>query len=260
MKNLFSANIVDTNKRSREIKTLLKAQVHNSLDLGWDAKDIIVISNFDFEHMGVHAIKTNLNEKCLTGTKLFAMNYVFENKLDRDEIVWSHDLDAWQNSWFEAPDILDVGATYYAKPKFNGGSIFWKNTAKDILLKAISIILENQEAKEEPTLNDLFKYEYEERVTVVNNTYNVGCSGFIERHLRSELPIKVAHFHPYNRIAWETHRLDRNGIGLKSVDFRLESILRSYYPKLAFVLAQEGRRAQEKKAQKNYEKIQQKFF
>lgn len=260
MKNLLAANIVENNKRSGEIKTLLKAQVHNSLDVGWKPENIILVTNFNFEYMGIKSYNTELNKTCLTGTKLFALKYVFDNNLHKEEglkeMVWSHDLDAWQNEWFFQPTLIeDVGATYYGKPKFNGGSIFWRPESKDILEEAIEIILSNNEAKEEPTLNDLFKNKYKDRVNPMNNTFNVGCSSFRERYMRSSKPIKVAHFHPYNRIAWETHRLDRDGIGFKSVDFRLEMILRQYYPKLAFTLSPEGRQAQEKKAKRNYEKL-----
>ena len=256
MKNLLSANIAKKDKRSQEIKTLLKAQVHNSIDLGWKVEDIIVVTNFDFSYMGVEAWNTELNKTCLTGTKLFALKYVLEYNLNKGETIWSHDLDAWQNHSFRLPQfMLDVGATYYSKPKFNGGSIFWKPKSKDIIEEAIDIILSNKETKEEPTLNDLFKTKYKDRVTVIDNTYNVGCFGFLERYMRSQKPIKVAHFHPYNRIAWETHRLDRNGIGAKTVDFRLEFIIRKYYPELSYVLTEEGRRAQELKSKKNLEAI-----
>jgi len=257
MKNLLAANIVENNSRSKEIKTLLKAQIHNSLDLSWPIEDIIIIANFDFEYMGVKTIKTELNQFCLTGTKLFALKYVLDNNINQSQVIWSHDLDAWQNCRFvrEPQFLKDVGATYYNNPKFNGGSIFWTPKSKDILEEAVSIILENGEAREEPTLNDLFKNKYEDRVTVIDNSFNVGCSGFVERYMKSSKPIKVAHFHPYNRIAWETHRLDRDGIGVKSVDFRLEHILKKYYPKLAFTLGKEGRKAQDRKAKQNYEKI-----
>lgn len=256
MINLLSANKANNNSRSKEIDTLLMAQVENSISLGWPAEKIIIVSNFDFDYMGVKAIKADLNKTCLTGTKLFATKYVLDCDINEGEMIWSHDLDAWQNHSFEQPIFMeDVGATYYSKPKFNGGSIFWRPNAKDILEESIEIILENKEAKEEPTLNYLFKNKYKYRVSIINNTYNVGCSGFFERYMRSKKPIKVAHFHPYNRIAWETHRLDRDGLGVKTVDFRLEKILRKYYPELSFTLSSEGRKAQERKAPKSYEKL-----
>ena len=61
----------------------------------------------------------------------------------------------------------------------------------------------------------------------------MGCSGFVVRLARSEKPIKVCHFHPYNRLSWETHALDRNQINEIAVTVRLEKLIRKYYPFLA---------------------------
>ena len=91
MKNLLAANIVKDNKRSREMKKVLQAQIHNSLDVGWEEKDIIVICNFDFEYMGVKSIKVDLNKTCLTGTKLFATKYVFDNNMHEGQMVDAHE-------------------------------------------------------------------------------------------------------------------------------------------------------------------------
>ena len=72
--------------------------------------------------------------------------------------------------------------------------------------------------------------------------YNVGCSGFLPRYERAdEHPVKVCHFHPDNRIAWQTHALDRNATGIKSVTPELEAMVRKYYPALQTELDAEGR-------------------
>ena len=129
--------------------TMIKAQISNSLELGWNIKDIILLTNFDYEFKGVKAIKANLNKKCLTGSKIFGMKFLFDNDMIGDEIIWAHDLDAWQNVWFEAPEIKDVGITCYSTSKFNGGSIFWnkKNLIYSflwtILNKVILVIKKN---------------------------------------------------------------------------------------------------------------------
>jgi len=74
----------------------------------------------------------------------------------------------------------------------------------------------------EPTLNRvLTSKQYRDRVTVLNNTFNVGCSGFAKRWERSLKPIRVSHFHRYNRTAWETHALDRNGLDEKGLAVEL---------------------------------------
>ena len=57
----------------------------------------------------------------------------------------------------------------------------------------------------------------------------MGCSGFVKRYERAEKPIKVLHFHPTNRIAWETHALDRNQIGEIPISSQLENLLRKHY-------------------------------
>ena len=76
------------------------------------------------------------------------------------------------------------------------------------------------------------------RTTVLNTTYNVGSSGFFPRAHRADKPIKVCHFNPTNRIAWETHRLNRDGMNITSVSSRLEITLRKYFD-LAYKLRSE---------------------
>ncbi len=239
MKNFMVANIRLKNSRyNRErIEILVKAQIDNSLELGWNIKDITLLTNFDYEFMGVKAINIPFNEFCWTGSKMFGLKWFFENN-KVDDVIWAHDLDCWQNIKFDYPEVdRDVGASYYNNPKFNGGSIFWKPSSKDIVDEIVKEITANKEAKEEPTLNRVFKSnEFKGRISVLNRTYNVGCSGFIPRYNKSIKPIHVCHFHPYNGIAWEMHALNREGLGEIAVTVRLERLLRKYYPDLAVQL------------------------
>lgn len=248
MKNFMVANLSSKGRyKSDPIITLIKAQITNSLELGWPAKDIILLANFDYEFMGIKTFNVELNKQCLTGSKIFGMKYLFDNDMV-DDIIWAHDLDAWQNVEFKCPDFKDVGITCYSTPKFNGGSIFWKNTSRDIVEKIVSTITDSKENKEEPTINRVLKSkEYKKRVTTINNTFNVGCSGYVKRWDRSIKPIHVCHFHPYNNIAWETHALDRNGLDVKGIEGRLESLLKRYYPSLATKLCEAGRLAQKER-------------
>ncbi len=248
MKNFIIANQSHKNRYKFEnIEILIKAQIENSLDLGWQINDIILLANFDYEFMGVKSTNIPLNNKCLTGSKMFGMKYLFDNDMV-DDIIWAHDLDAWQNVSFSCPDFKDVGITTYSTSKYNGGSIFWRKSAKDIVDKILDEINGNKENKEEPTLNKILKSEeYKNRVTNVNNTFNVGCSGYVKRWNRSIKPIRVCHFHPYNKTAWETHGLDRNGLDVKGVSDRLENILRKYYPNLSQELSKDGEIAQKER-------------
>ncbi len=249
MKNFMVANLRDGDKRYKmdNLTNLLKAQIENSLDLGWKIEDIIVLSNFDFEYLGVKMIKADLNSFCWTGSKVFGVKWLFNNT-DIDDIVWAHDLDAWQNVEFDAPDFKDIGLTTYSRPKFNGGSIFWKRKSLDIINKIVNVLTEDNAKREEPTLNRILKLnEYKDRVTVLNMTYNVGCSGFVPRYINSFKPIRVCHFHPYNRVAWETHTLDRNGIGAIPVSRRLERLIRKYFTDLPIKLKGDHHETKNKK-------------
>ena len=251
MKNFMVANLTKNKKYPfSNIDILLKAQITNSLELGWEHEDIILLTNFDYKFMGIKAVKIDFNKYCLTGSKMFGMKYLFDNDMV-DDVIWAHDLDAWQNAEFDCPDFKDVGAACYSRPKFNGGSIFWRKSAKDIVDKVISEISKNKENKEEPTLNKVFKSdEYKDRVTILNHTFNVGCSGYAERWYRSDKPIRVCHFHPTNKIAWETHNFDRNGLGVRGLSDRLVSLIRRYYPDVATELSEKGKKARIEKAKK----------
>lgn len=245
-KNCMVANKTDSKRYSFDkIELLVKAQIENSIEIGWDPEDIWLISNFDYEYMGVKSINTSLNKKCLTGSKMFGMKFLFDNGMMKDTVVWSHDLDAWQNVPFNAPHFKDVGIVCYSNTKYNGGSIFWREASRDIVDEVVRRILENQQNKEEPTLNAVLKStDYAHRVTVLNNTYNVGCSGYVVRYDKSIKPIRVCHFHPYNRMAWETHALDRNGLDTKGITDRLEKTIRKYYKKLPQELPEESKKVQ----------------
>jgi len=222
MVNLLTANATKNNRD--KIKVMLDAQILNSLDVGWLPENILLVTNFDYEYMGVKARKTEFNPQCLTGSKMYAVRYALEYY----DFLWSHDLDAWQNVWFDSPEIKDVGATTYDNRKFNGGSIFWKVSALDIVNEIIDTIETEGAIREENVLNRVFK-KHSDRVTKLNFTYNVGCSNYRGRWEESFKPVKVVHFHPDNRLAWETHALDRCKLGVKGISDRLEGILRRNY-------------------------------
>jgi hypothetical protein len=241
MKNLIVANYQRENQSFDTIEPFVKAQIENSLDLDWAIEDILFISNFDYEYMGVEAIVADLNVFCMTGSKIFAEEFVINNHLNNNDVIFSHDLDAWQNELFECPVFSDIGLSEYSKPRFNGGVRFLKSSALDIIQDIKNEIIKTQSNKEEPIINKVLKKPiYKDRVTTLNYTYNVGCSGFVKRYLNAEKPVKVCHFHPNNRIAWETHTMDRNAINGRSVSERLETLIRKYFPTIATKLSREG--------------------
>ena len=246
MINFMVANMRDNHKKYGfdKIEVMLKSQIENSIEVGWNVDDFIILANFEFEFMGVKTILWDANDYCWTGSKMFALKHIIENNdlfNTKGHIIWSHDLDCWENYpiTIGASDFKDVGIATYSNAKYNGGSIFWKYSACDIIDVIDFLLTEGKgQEKEEPTINRVLKSnKFKDRVTVIDNTYNVGCSGFVKRYNRSEKPIKVLHFNPMNKISWETHGLDRNGLGEVAVSSRLELLLRRYYPGLATELS-----------------------
>jgi len=253
MKRLLVANLQKSSKsryNPQRFEILLKAQIENMLELGWKKKNIILLSNFDFEFMGVKATKMKFNTFCLSGSKMWATKWLFDNDMV-DDTIWASDTDCWQNIWFDCPKFdQDIGVATYSNPKINGGNIFWKPSSGDIVNEVVRQLETNKAAKEEPLLNKiLYSDTYHERVSFLDSTFNVGCSGFNVRFTRSLKPIRVCHFNPPNSVAWEIHALDREGIGQIPVTVRLERLLRRYYPYLATELRDKSipgiKRAQE---------------
>lgn len=235
MKNLMVANLQNTveaknDKNKKETKdkliTYLLSQIDNSISMGWKPDQIILVTNFEFRHKGVSSIPVDLNKNCLTGSKIFAINKMFElGKID--EIVWAHDLDAWQCQNFSVGKIKDIGISRYSTSKLNGGSLFFRPSSKDIFKKMQEEIEAGKYDREEPIINKYLSDDgkFCDRTTLLDTTYNLGCSGFVDRYKDAEKPIKVCHFHPTNRIAWDSFVRDRNLIGESPVDDRLYKIL-----------------------------------
>ncbi len=70
MINLLTANAIPKDGRYKlsKIKVLLQAQIENSLELGWEQKDIKLRTNFPFEFMGIKAKQIEFNPLCPTAS------------------------------------------------------------------------------------------------------------------------------------------------------------------------------------------------
>lgn len=227
MKNLLVANFRPQGRASEaQLRRLVDAQIENSLALGWAARDIVIVGNLPLD-APVTVVRAPLNESCLTGSKMFALEHLFQLDLIRDgEIWWAHDLDAWQNHWFEPPEIADIALAEYSRPTFNGGSVFLRSTARDLVGEITAHIRGHGMEREEPAIDRILRApRHASRVTVLNSTYNVGCSAYAIRYNRSQQPILVSHFHPTGGTSWRTHVWGYNRIHTPSISPRLEELL-----------------------------------
>lgn len=227
MKNLVVANLQPDGKTGEAaLRRYVDAQIENSLALGWKQEDLVVVTNMDCDQQ-VTVIRAELNQSCLTGSKMFALDQLFAlGLIAGGEVWWAHDLDAWQNYWFEPPTFADIALAEYSTPRFNGGSVFLRSSARDLIETITTNIRETRAQKEEPAINRVLRAPQNfPRVTTLNSTYNVGCSAYAVRHQRSEKPILVSHFNPAKRGAWRTHVLGDAHVAEGSVCARLHQLL-----------------------------------
>jgi len=227
VKNLLAANFRPKNKLSEvDLRQLIDVQVENSRALGWAVHDIVIVTNLTLDTPAT-VVRAPLNDTCLTGSKMFALHHLFSLGAIRDgEVWWAHDLDAWQNYWFDPPEFLDIGLAEYSRPSFNGGSIFLRANARDMVSTITEQIVSSKARREEPAINSILRSApFKDRVTVLNSTFNVGCSAYAVRHNRSVKPILVSHFNPKGKTSWRTHIFGDRKLPEASISPRLFELL-----------------------------------
>ena len=184
----------------------LRAQVDNSLRLGWNINDIIICTNLDFSYKDVVIIK--LDDICYYN-KFFNKQYGIAELLSKkliDDIFWFHDFDDWQLNKFEFPVFNgDIGmCKYLDDSQWNTGSIFIKPSSLDIWLLIVEFMKLNASIEtihqwgDENAFNYIYNSynEIHSRLSKLNNTYNIGVTQFEQRYAMATLPISVAGFKP----------------------------------------------------------------
>ena len=181
----------------------VKIQIDNSL-LYWQPEDIIITANFPYEYHGVKTLVVPdelLVEFDKKACKINVIIYLLENGILTEE-MWYHDFEAFQTSPIDVKLDHDLGLTDYGwKEKWNTGSFFFKPQAIDIFRLLREAVYEHR-ANEEPVFWNLYKSNFRgirQRCQKMNITYNLGKRNVDENLAIAELPLKVVHFHPYER-------------------------------------------------------------
>ena len=131
------------------------------------------------------------------------------------QIYWVHDFDAYENNPLEAPVMglegVEIGFTDYGRlTRWNNGNskdIFRK--VKDEIYKR-SLIYKHEDDtadyyhfSEELILTDLIDKNTDNvnaRLKRLNISYNFNMRKIVDNYAKAEKPIKVLHFHPYNKL------------------------------------------------------------
>lgn len=228
MKNLFTF-ISPTRSLDDYHQKLIEVQLDNSLQY-WNKSDILLAFNFPFEYKGIKSVvipdlinsQYPKNPRAIICSKVNVFIYLLENKI-LNELAWYHDFDAFQLADLVLPPITkdlgivcygfypqwifhywgkmegdlgkDLPLTEYGFPRrVNFGNIFIKPESLDIF----KVLLEkmDKEGLYEEDAMTLLMDKFQDRIQIMNQTYNLGI-----RLLRSNVeiadkPLRIAHFPP----------------------------------------------------------------
>lgn len=179
------------------VREVLKAQIDHSLNFKWDIKDILVFTDFDFEHKGVKAIKDIFPKSVGSNTKTYAAFYCY-NELKIEDTLWCHDLDAWQFKDLQQMNDLMQSYNFAARmlPKrhrVQGASVFYSKKAKSLLKQIVETMTRRGTGFEEPALTSFFINKNSEDTYLMPIDYNVNRFDF-SKELRSKINIiRVVH-------------------------------------------------------------------
>jgi hypothetical protein len=202
MKNLLIYTGADK-KFSKEDEILVRIQIDNSLELGWEKENIILITDFPYSYK----IRDNIYYPFdKNANKVPVICYLVENgMIDEKEIYWCHDLDAYELNRIEEEELeldeFDLGLTHYTyKPEWQCGSFFFKKSAYDIfkLIDKTTLEKPHLSRNNEKTLTKLIKANKIEakRYKRMDVRYNIMKKYLDKIYPLADKPLKVLHFRP----------------------------------------------------------------
>ena len=212
-----------------ETEKLIKVQIENSLNFGWDRKDIMLVTNFPYNYLGVKSFIVGDGDFCYvspTATKInVILDLIRRKKIRNDEFYWHHDNDAFELEKITEDEVRaelgneDLALTDYGVTTINPrrnlrwstGTLFFKRSSEDIF-KLIQKEVYKYEANEEICLLALLRSgrrpEIRLRIKKINITYNFATRkrNVYETWKMTRKPLKVLHFHPSDkRPVWKKY-------------------------------------------------------
>ena len=236
MKNVYIYNVVEDNIRydNELLLNYFRAQVDNSLRFGWKKEDIIIGTNFDFEHNGVKNIK--LENICTTNifnNKWYGMLELMNNGYIDDDF-WFHDQDSWQVSKVEFPEFVGEigGCTYVYTPEWNTCSMFLKQTSVSIVEYIVEFmkINDNTNFYSDENYISLLRggSPIQDYLTTLNNKFNVGLTHMEKRYQAAEKPVCALGFQPHVQSSWDVFIEGKNDLDLKLIDNEMIKLFKTY--------------------------------
>ena len=222
MKNVIVYNQLNTTHHgasrwnNEELFRYFRAQIDNSLRLGWKPEDIILGTNFDFEYNGVKShLLTNICE--WSGFNNFwygALELVQKGIITTK--FWLHDHDSWQIAPMEFPEFNGkvAGAEYVGTQEWNCGSIYFNENCLETLQYIVSTLEVNKDSKvssDEVIISFLRRNGgIQNQMSSINQRWNVGLTHSNLRLDKAIKPVIVLSFKPDQKDIYSI--LDRKGL------------------------------------------------
>lgn len=227
--------ISPTHDFNDEHKMAVKIQIDNSLSLGWQAKDILLVTNFDYEYNGVKSMvipDDNYAEHFFPATKVYVITYLFEHGFIKKGMYWYHDFDCFQLTPFDKdePDLetADMGLTNYGRmPRLCSASMFFKETAKDIFITLKEEIKKRKAGEEGEIMRLRLDEVYQKRIKLLNLTYALYKWNIWHSFCRASKPIRAVHFH-LTQDKYDFFIRGNNKLGLLIIPNRLVEIFHKH--------------------------------
>lgn len=192
--------------KQEELFNYFRAQIDNSVELGWDPFDIIILTNLPFSYRGVKVIQSK--HECTYNKYFNKLLGIWELLHYRhiEEPLWFHDFDDWQIAPFTFPEFEgEIGGCKYINfTQWNTGSLLIKPTSLPFWQLCKDFIESNDSHPSLLQVGDenIFNLLYQQNISQlkffieeISYDFNIGMTGFEERLQRATSP-KVLAFKP----------------------------------------------------------------
>jgi hypothetical protein len=233
LKNLMLYVVENPAAELASVRRNLDLQVANTLELGWDPRDVILYTNFPYAKDGIAAIPVSPpprppKARATAYYKTFCIVDALARMVD-DELVWYHDVDTYQLIPFVgAPTSRTVAFCLYCTRErllIQGGSMFFNHVARPLFEQALDLLVNHRYRTDELAITDLIsRREHLDRFEVLDYSYNLGHTDFAMRYQLALKPIKAVHFHVERSYHREVF-LGANPLGVKPLGERFTRLL-----------------------------------
>lgn len=207
MKNILTY-ISPDKKFNDEHQRLAKIQIDNSLSLGWKKEDIILATNFEYEHNGIKSMIVSDENYCTFSfpvTKLFTIINLFKtNVIKNNELYWYHDFDCFELNNIKEDEVkMELGtcnlgvSNYSQRPRLCSASMFFYKTAEDIFDWMKKEAIKSKVNEEHCLMRAYYNIEnnLSSRIKMINTTYAFHRFNIRKTYRTTIKPIRAAHFH-----------------------------------------------------------------